>query len=895
MLVLTGIGPSNCPGFGVPLDIVLNRESKRKTDSLVTIREGIRYFGTDAAGLSTRFPETTYPFIKNLLGLSYNDPIAAEYRALYSNGMVAEKARNTVAFEVSGAVYSVEELLAMQFAHAKRQAEISGKEGVSGAVVTVPPYLNHFERQAIVDAAEIAGVRLLQLMNDGTAIALNYAMTRSITDPQYHIFFDMGAGSTVATLAKFTSVKIKKVQVPHIEILATGYDKKLGGKAIDVKLQKFLAKQFMTSTTGSKAKEPILNNARSMAKLLKEANRVKQILSANSETISSVEGLHEEIDFKVKVTRAELEGLIGADYFKKLLEPIKKVLKEGDVTLKKLDSLVLVGGAVRIPAVQTALKGLVGEDKIAQNVNQDEANVLGAGFRAAGISKQFKVREIKIKDVAQTPIEIIYNLEPHGSETTGKTTHTSLFAKNSTLPSKKLMNFKRNTDFSFQLAYNNAGKQTPIVSARVSGLADAIAKHKETAAELPKVQTQIELTDSLLLNVDHALATFELKPVKKEAGSGSIAENVMSFFGGKKDKKDEKKGAEGDKKEDSPEADAEKKEDNKKDEKKDEKKEDAKKADKKADKKDDKKKNATEPAINKITTEKAKLTVELKYETLPPLTQEVKEAARKRFATMDEEDAGRRAREEAMNNLEAYIYSSQEFLESEKILLVSTEEQREALSVQVEIAAVWLDDVGFEAPTTELKEKLAEVKTLRGPIYSRIQELENRPVAIAAFRENLAKASAFIEGIRGNNTVEGHMFFGLYEESEFKAGFDLIREAEAWLVKKEDAQAKLAAHETPAFKAKDVDARADELINVIVRKFNKMPKKPVKPKVSKSSASTTTTAADANVTEAPVASQQESTEKPVEGESPESTTEEKVEKRDDATDKNGDESGHIEL
>ncbi|KAJ3028371.1 UNVERIFIED_CONTAM: Hypoxia up-regulated protein 1 [Siphonaria sp. JEL0065] len=897
MRVLTSIGPSNCPGFdwfkvsivkpGVPLDIVLNRESKRKTDSLVTVREGIRYFGTDAAGLSTRFPETTYPFIKNLLGLSYNDPIAAEYRALYSNGMIPEEARNTVAFDVSGTVYTVEELLAMQFAHAKRQAEISGGEGVSGAVVTVPPYLSHFERQAIVDAAEIAGVRLLQLMNDGTAIALNYAMTRTITDPQYHIFFDMGAGSTVATLVKFTSVKIKKVQVPHIEILATGYDKKLGGKAIDVKLQKFLAKQFMTSTTGSKAKEPILNNARSMAKLLKEANRVKQILSANTETIASVEGLHEEIDFKVKVTRAELEGLIGADYFKKLLEPIKKVLKEGDVTLTKLDSLILVGGAVRIPAVQTALKELVGEDKIAQNVNQDEANVLGAGFRAAGISKQFKVREIKIKDVAQTPIEIIYNLEPHGSETSGKATQTSLFAKNSTLPSKKLMNFKRTTDFSFQLAYNNAGKQTPIVSARVSGLADAIAKHKETAVELPKVQAQIELTDSLLLNVDHALATFELKPVKKEAGSGSIAENVMNFFGGKKDKKDDKKGAEGDKKEDSPEGDAEKKEETK-DEKKDEKKEDAKKSDKKVDKKDDKMKNVTEPASNKITTEKVKLTVELKYETLSPLTQEVKEAARKRFAAMDEEDAARRAREEAMNNLEAYIYSSQEFLESNTILLVSTEEQREALSVQVGTAAVWLDDVGFEAPTAELKEKLAEVKTLRGPIYSRVQELEKRPVAIAAFRENLAKASAFIEGIRGNNTVEGHMFFGLYEESDFEAGFDLIKEAEAWLVKKEEAQAKLATHETPAFKANDVDTRAEELINVIVRKFNRMPKKPVKPKVTKSSASTTTTAAQANATETPVASQQESTEKPV-------GDEEKAEKSEEATDKTGDESGHSEL
>ncbi|KAI9337255.1 Hsp70 protein-domain-containing protein [Obelidium mucronatum] len=892
---------------GVPLDIVLNRESKRKTDSLVTIRDGIRYFGTDAAGLSTRFPETTYPFIKNLLGLSYNDPIAVEYRALYSNNMVPEPLRNTCAFSVGkeGTVYTVEELLAMQLAHAKRQAEISGGEGVSGAVITVPAYLNHFERQSIVDAAEIAGVRLLQLMNDGTAIALNYAMTRTITDPQYHIFFDMGAGSTVATLARFTSQKVKKVQVPTIEILAVGYDKKLGGKTLDIKLQKFLAKQFMKSATGSKAQEPILNNARSMAKLLKEANRVKQILSANTETIASVEGLHEEIDFKAKVTRSELETLMGADYFKKVLEPIKRVLKEADVPLKKLDSLILVGGAVRIPSVQTALKELVGEDKIAQNVNQDEANVLGAGFRAAGISKQFKVREIKIKDIAQIPIEVIYNLEPQGSETVGKTTHTTLYTKNTTLPSKKLMNFKRTTDFSFQLAYRDT--QTPILSGKVSGVADAIAKHKETAAELPKVQAQIDLTDSLLLNVESAIASFELKPVvaaKKDGGS--IAENVMNFFGGKKDKKEDGKKEDG-KKEDvkkdeaeqkgektekeSDKKDGEKKEDeSKKDESKKEE-GSAKKDDKKADKKADKKKNATEPASNKITTEKVKLTVELKYETLPPLTQEVKDAAKKRFAAMDEEDASRRAREEAMNNLEAYIYSTQEFLESEKLLLVSTESQREALSEKVGAAAVWLDDVGFEAATPELKEQLALVKTVRAPMYHRVQELEKRPIAVAGFRETLEKATQFVEGIRLNNTAEGHIFFGLYEESEFEAGHVLIKEAEDWLVKKEEAQAAVAAHETPAFKAKEVDARAEELISVIVRKFNKMPKKPVVKPTKAPKTTTTTATSDAAgsaetekpaATETPVAGGEKGSEKaPVEDGS--ETKEDSSEKWDDGS------------
>ncbi|KAJ3071597.1 Hypoxia up-regulated protein 1 [Podochytrium sp. JEL0797] len=883
---------------GVPLDIVLNRESKRKTESVVTVRDGIRYFGTEATALSTRFPETTYPFIKNLIGARYNDPIAVEYRATYNNHMVPEPLRNTCAFEIANdeaaVVYTVEELLAMQLAHAKRQAEISGGEGISGAVITVPAYFNQFERQAVIDAAEIAGVRLLQLMNDGTAVALNYAMTRTITEPQYHLFFDMGAGSTSATLVRYTSTKVKKVQVPTIEILAVGYDKTLGGKSIDTKLQKYLAKQFMKQHPNTQ--QPIVNNARSMARLMKEANRVKQILSANTETIAAVEGVHEEIDFKVKVTRAELEKLCG-DFFDKLVVPIKSVLKEAKVDMKKLDSLVLVGGAVRIPAVQTVLKGLVGEDKIAKNVNGDESNVLGAGFRAASISKQFKVREIKIKDTAEVPIEIVYNLEPHDSHADGKQTHTTLYPQNATLPSKKLFSFKRTTDFSFRLAYKDpkGGANTPILSATVSGLTAAMSKHAETAAGEPKVQAQIVLTESSMVDVEHALATFEMKQVAGKEG-GSIVEGVMNFFGGKKEKKeaaDEEQLPEAD---DKTEKKADKK-DEKKDDKKDDKKSDkkAKKDDKKADKKDDKKeaakKNATESDTKKITTEKVKLTVDIKYETLAPLTKEFKDASKARFAVMDEEDAARRAREEAMNNLEAYIYSTQAFLENDQLPLVSTEDQRASLTEAVSVAAEWLDDVGFEANTKDLKDKHSAVKAVRAPMYIRVAELVNRPAAIAAFRDTVDKVYTFVEGIRANNTMEEHPGFGLYEETEFESAMKKIQGAVDWVKGKEAAQDKVAAYEMPAFRGKDIEIKTEELVKDVVRMFQKVPKKPVvKPK-------TTTTSKAATATEEAGAGE---TEKPAAGETAEETVEKGAEEssQEDGeaeSNANEEEKGHDEL
>ncbi|KAJ3388052.1 Hypoxia up-regulated protein 1 [Entophlyctis sp. JEL0112] len=829
---------------GIPLDIVLNKESKRKTDSVVALKDGVRFFGSDAAALYTRYPDSTFPAIKNLLGLPFGDPIAADYRDTYASAMVAEPVRSTCAFITGNATYTVEELLAMQLAHAKRQAEIAGGESVSGAVITVPAYLTHYERQAIVDAAEIAGLKLLQLMNDGTAVALNFATSRTITEPQHHIFFDMGAGSTSVTLARFSSVKVKKTQTPVIEILAVGHDRTLGGRAIDIKLRDHLARLFMDGP-GKKAETDVRTNARSMARLLKEATRVKQILSANADTVASIEGVHEDIDFKAKVTRKELEDIIGKDYFKKLTAPIKEALKAASLPLEKLDSLVLVGGAVRIPAVQAELKSLVGEEKIAKNVNGDEANVLGAGFRAASMSRQFKVKEIKIKESPQHAIEISYPLEPGSSNQAASTARTVLFATNTTLPSKKLMNFKRVSDFDFKLGFRPSEGSSdpsvvPILTAKVTGLTEAISARQETY-ESVKVQAQVALNDGGIVGVEHANAVFELK-TKELSSGGGIAESVLNFFGGKKDKEKEKVGEKGNSESETSETKSEATKTNKND------------------KTTDTKSSASSssPESKKVTTEKVKLAVDISYETLPPLTEEFKEAARKRFAVMDEQDAARRAREEAYNALEAFIYSTQDFLESADILTVSTAEQRVVLAEKTAAVQTWLesdaDDAvaessGATASTDTLRAQLKALKAVRAPLYHRVHELARRPAAVAAFRRTLADAEAFVASVQLNNSTPDHAFYGLYTDADFETARTRINDAATWI---DDAEARHAAtpvHEPPAFKAADVDARRSELESVIVRMFVKQP--PKKTKTTSTSKSTSSSSASADSTSFP--------------------------------------------
>lgn len=228
-------------------------------------------------------------------------------------------------------------------------------------------------------------------------------------EPQYHLFYDMGAGSTVASLVKFNVVNVTSHgsirPVLELETIDFGFDSLLGGRAFDKIVQSLLIEKFKS---GPGKGLDVENNSKAMAKFFKEANRVKQILSANTEIFASIENVMDGIDFRAKFTRKEFEES-AKDLLSRVEGPVTSVLKQSNFTLEQVSSLVLVGGGVRIPAIQNVLSELVGADKIARNVDGDEAAVFGAVYQAATISAQFRTRRgIKVKDIASRPISIEY-------------------------------------------------------------------------------------------------------------------------------------------------------------------------------------------------------------------------------------------------------------------------------------------------------------------------------------------------------------------------------------------------------------------------------------------------------------------------------------------------------
>ncbi|KAJ3363550.1 lumenal Hsp70 protein [Allomyces javanicus] len=483
---------------GTPLDVVLNRESKRKTHALVTLRTDAdeRLFGSDAAAVAPRFPTATYPHLKALLGKTIDDPAVAAYRAAWqrsNDDLVAlDSQRKTVAFRSGDQTWSVEELIAMQLAHAKQQAETWAKRNLTETVLTIPAHFNQFERKAMLDAAELAGLNVKALLHEGTAVAINYAMTRTFPTAQSHIFYDIGAGSTTATLATFsgTGNTNKPTHPVAITVDAVSSDADLGGSLIDSLLITHLATAFETQH-GTRPTTP-----RATVKLAREAARIKQILSVNVQVTASIEALHDERDLRVVVTRAEFESLL-APLRDRVIAPLRTVLAAG----KSPSSVVLVGGATRIPLIQAWIdeelaSATKGAATIARNVNGDEAVVLGAALYGAAHARGFRVRPITVASSIPYDVTVQNGLV--------------LFpAHKAVLGSTKSVTLKRKeTQVGFTLAHGAAGNRAAHLMATVTGQYAgnaAVTEHKGTfrlsefgAVEVVNVTVQVTTGGGIL-------------------------------------------------------------------------------------------------------------------------------------------------------------------------------------------------------------------------------------------------------------------------------------------------------------------------------------------------------------------------------------------------------------
>ncbi|CAB4005469.1 hypoxia up-regulated 1-like, partial [Paramuricea clavata] len=582
---------------GVPMEVALNIESRRKTPLVVSMKDDERLFSDPAMGVAVKSPKSAYRYLHDLIGKKIDNPLVDMYKKRFPFYDIIKDDRGSILFQHdSETKFSVEELLGMVLNNSREIAEKFADQPIKDIIITVPPFFTQAERRAVQRAASMVGLNVLQLMNDNTAAALNFGVFRYNsfnTTEKIYMFYDMGATSTTATIVGFSTTKVKDRGIaetaPQLIVKGVGFDRSLGGREFDFRIRDHLVKLFMEKHKGL---DPT-TSPRAMSKFLKEAKRVKQVLSANTETFSQIEGAFNDQDFRAKITRAEFEEMSN-DLFDRVADPVTQALKSSSVTLDEIDSVLVLGGGFRIPKVQEILLNAVKKSELSKNINADEATAMGAVYQAARLSKGFRVKNFVVKDANVYPIEVTFDrpLKNNKGEETGefKTVRRTLFHHNNVVPQKKVMTFNKNTDdFKFAVSYGDVTFLTDmqqsmlgsshLLDVQVKGVAESFKKHETDKTDSKGIKAYFTLDEAGILALEKIESVFEKipEPEKEEPSTfAKLGSKISSFFTGSSDTDGSKEESKDQETKSEETKDSEKKEDKKSEaESKEDKKEDS--------------------------------------------------------------------------------------------------------------------------------------------------------------------------------------------------------------------------------------------------------------------------------------------------------------------------------
>ncbi|XP_023745399.1 heat shock cognate 70 kDa protein isoform X1 [Lactuca sativa] len=292
-----------------------------------------------------------------------------------------------------------EEISSMVLMKLKEIAEAYLGDTVLDVVITVPAYFDDSQRQATKDAAFVAGLNVLQIINEPTSAAIAYGldMSTNITRDTNVLVFDLGGGTFDVSLVTIDKKGIFKVK-------AVAGDTNLGGQDFDNLMVNHFVKQF-----NEKHKKDISGNIKALGRLKAACEKSKRVLSSATETILEIDALHEGVDFSMKITRAKFEHL-NQDFFTKCIKMVESCLHDANLNKKDVDEVVLVGGSTRIPKVQQLLKEFFNGKELCKKIDADEAVAYGASVLAAKLSGNTSLQVNKIHVIDVIPLSLGVNV-----------------------------------------------------------------------------------------------------------------------------------------------------------------------------------------------------------------------------------------------------------------------------------------------------------------------------------------------------------------------------------------------------------------------------------------------------------------------------------------------------
>lgn len=481
--------------------IIENREGARITPSVVAVtRNGERLIGITARRQQITNPQNTIFAVKRLIGRRFSD--AEVQKDIKILPYKIREAGEGVEVKMGERWYKPTEISAMILQKLKIDAEEKLGEKIEEAIITCPAYFDDSQRKATKVAGEIAGFKVRRIINEPTAAALAYGLTKK--GERQIIVYDFGGGTF--------DISILDVSPDTVEVKATGGDTHLGGEDFDKKIMDWLVLQFKKDQGIDLSLDEL-----ALQRLKEAAEKAKIELSTTLETEINLPFITSDSagpkHLYYKLSRSQLENLV-AEFIEKSIVLVKETLKEAKLSPNDIEEIVLVGGQTRMPKIQEELKKLFGRESH-KGINPDEVVAIGAAVQAGIL--QGEVKDVLLLDV--TPLSL-------GIETLGGV-NTVLISKNTTIPTSKTQIFSTATDNQPSVEINVLQGERPMASDNKTLGRFILDGIPSAPRGVPQIEVTFDIDANGILNVSAKdKATAKSQSIRIEGSCGISDEEV---------------------------------------------------------------------------------------------------------------------------------------------------------------------------------------------------------------------------------------------------------------------------------------------------------------------------------------------------------------------------------